>query len=43
MKVVQPGEDREKMVKFGDLSKSAGVVNAYEAIKLADKMYGKKK
>jgi cell wall-associated protease len=42
MKVAQPG-DSEKMVKFGDLSKSAGVVNAYEAIKLADKMYGKKK
>jgi cell wall-associated protease len=42
MKVAQPGED-EKMVKFTELSKSAGVVNAYEALKLAEKMYGKKK
>jgi subtilisin family serine protease len=43
MKVAQPGdfEDEAPLIKFGELSKSAGVVNAYEAIKLAEKKYSK--
>lgn len=39
--VKQPNDRRdeeEKIVKFGSLSKSGGIVNAYEALKLAEKM-----
>ena len=35
-KVSKPGSKEEK-IKFSDLSKTGGVVNAYEAIKLAEK------
>lgn len=44
--VLKPGmsmEDEDGMVKFGELSKTAGVVNAYNAVKLADKTKGKRK
>jgi subtilisin family serine protease len=40
LKVMQPGRGQQerKKVKFNTLSKSGGVVNAYEAMKLADKI-----
>ncbi len=31
-------DDEEKIVKFGSLSKTGGIVNVYEALKLAEKM-----
>ena len=31
-------DEEEKIVKFGTLSKSGGVVNVYEALKLAKEM-----
>lgn len=34
--------DERETVKFGDLSKSGGIVNAYEALKAADKYYNLK-
>ena len=41
LKVLQPGftPDRKK-AKLKDLSKSGGIVNAYEALKKADELYG---
>jgi subtilisin family serine protease len=44
LKVLQPGRGKEerKRVKFNTLSKSGGIVNAYEAMKLADKTSGAK-
>jgi subtilisin family serine protease len=41
LKVLEPGfgEEREKS-RFKELSKSGGVLNAYEALKKADKLYG---
>jgi subtilisin family serine protease len=41
-KVNKPGEDKSETVAFGDLSISGGVVNAYEAVKLAESMAGQK-
>ena len=42
LKVLQPGrEEKRGKVKFNELSKSGGVVNAYEALKKADELYGK--
>lgn len=40
LKVLEPGrsEDRKK-VKFSQLSRSGGIVNAYDAIKKADELY----
>ena len=39
VEVVLPGNEKEdKKVKFGELSKTGGIVNAYEALKLAEKM-----
>ncbi|RUA26488.1 MAG: peptidase S8 [Bacteroidetes bacterium] len=38
-KVLLPGDEKKK-TKFKKLSKTAGVVNAYEALKLAEEMYG---
>ena len=35
LKVIKPGS--EDKVKFSDLSKTGGIINAYEAVKLADK------
>ena len=40
-KVLLPGSDRKK-TKFKKLSNTAGVVNAYEAMKLAEELYGEK-
>ncbi|MCK5856074.1 MAG: S8 family peptidase [Bacteroidales bacterium] len=40
-KVLIPGSDKKK-TKFKKLSKTAGVVNAYEAMKLAESLYGNK-
>ncbi|MBP8791647.1 MAG: S8 family peptidase [Lutibacter sp.] len=40
-KVIKPGE-KEEMVPFSDLSVSGSVVNAYNALILADKMVNKK-
>ena len=40
-KVIKPGE-KEMMVPFSDLSVSGSVVNAYNALLLADKMVNKK-
>ncbi len=40
-RVARPGTkpgDKDRYVKFEDLGKNAGIVNLYEAIKLADKM-----
>lgn len=39
LKVKQPGS--EALVNFGSLSATGGVVNAYEALKLAESRYGK--
>lgn len=42
-KVIRPGakkSDKDRYVKFEDLGKNAGIINLYEAIKLADKMNG---
>jgi subtilisin family serine protease len=41
-KVNKPGEEKGETVSFGDLSISGGVVNAYEAVKLAESMAGQK-
>lgn len=39
-KVLTPGFEKErKKTRFTDLSKSGGIVNAYEALKKADKLY----
>ena len=38
--VKKPGAP-DTMVSYSDLCKSAGIVNVYNAIKLADKKYGK--
>ena len=40
-KVKQPGTD--DMVNLGDISKTGGIVNAYEALKLASTLKGEKK
>jgi subtilisin family serine protease len=40
-KVLLPGSDKKK-TKFKKLSNTAGVVNAYEAMKLAEELYGGK-
>jgi subtilisin family serine protease len=40
-KVIKPGSDEEE-VKLSDISKSGGVVNAYEAIKLAGTLKGER-
>lgn len=40
-KVVKPGT-KDEMVKFGDLSKTGGIVNLYEAVKLAETTVKKK-
>ena len=40
-KVLKPGTD--KMVTFGQLSVTGGIINAYEAVKLAATVKGKKK
>lgn len=42
-KVKKPGGEKDEMVELSELSRTGGIVNAYEAIKLADEMYGKKK
>ncbi len=42
-KVIKPGSKRgakDRYVKFEELGKNAGIINLYEAIKLADKMNG---
>ncbi len=41
-KVIKPGSkkgDKDRYIKFQDLGKNGGIVNLYEAVKLADKMY----
>ncbi|KLT71793.1 hypothetical protein AB674_00740 [Flavobacterium sp. ABG] len=43
LKVLVPGENEETLRSFNELSKSGGVVNAYNAIQLADKMSKKTK
>ncbi len=40
LKVYQPGS--MKLTDFSDLSSTGGIVNAYEAVKLAEEMHGKK-
>ena len=42
LKVLEPGraKDDRKKTKFTSLSKSGGVVNAYEALKKADELFG---
>lgn len=35
LKVSKPGKDEPQEVKFGELSSTGGIVNAYEAVKLA--------
>ena len=40
-KIFLPGEPG-KIVRFGDISVTGGVVNAYRALKLAEKVYAKK-
>lgn len=42
LQVNAPGSDDKKQVKFGDLSITGGVVNLYDAIKLAETMSKKK-
>ncbi|MNE12450.1 Thermophilic serine proteinase precursor [compost metagenome] len=42
LQVNAPGSEDKKQVKFGDLSVTGGVVNLYDAIKLADAMSKKK-
>ncbi|MGD1843588.1 MAG: S8 family peptidase [Thermonemataceae bacterium] len=37
-KVNLPGSDNKEMVPFGELSVSGGIVNAFEAVKMADAM-----
>lgn len=42
-KVIKPGSkkgSKDRYVKFEELGKNAGIINLYEAIKLADKMNG---
>jgi cell wall-associated protease len=39
-KVVVPGG--EEMIDFSNLSNTGGIINAYEAVKMADKKFGKK-
>lgn len=39
-KVFLPGSDKKKKVKMTELCKTGGIVNAYEALKMADKMAG---
>ncbi|CAA9309794.1 MAG: Protease precursor [uncultured Cytophagales bacterium] len=41
-KVNKPGEEKDQTISFGDLSISGGVVNAYEAVKLAESMAAQK-
>jgi subtilisin family serine protease len=41
-KVNKPGEEKGETVAFGDLSISGGIINAYEAVKLAESMTGQK-
>ena len=46
LQVDKPGENEgdPEMIAFGELSITGGIVNAYEAVKLADSMkVGKKK
>jgi cell wall-associated protease len=41
-KIIKPGSkkgDKDRYVKFEELGKNAGMINLYEAVKLADKMY----
>ena len=40
-KTIIPGSSKKK-TKFKKLSTSAGIVNAYNALKMADELYGKK-
>jgi len=40
LKVVEPGSDKERMIT--ELSKTGGIVNAYEAIKLASTLKGER-
>ncbi len=40
-KVIKPGTEDE-MIEFNELSKTGGIVNLYEAIKLAEKMFPSK-
>ncbi len=42
LKVLKPGSN-EEMVPFGELSRTAGIVNLYEAVKLAEKVVKNKK
>jgi subtilisin family serine protease len=39
LKVNEPGTEKKKKVKFKDLSKSGGVLNAFDALKLADQLH----
>lgn len=42
LKVNEPGSgEKKKTTRFSELSKCGGVVNAYEALKKADELYGK--
>jgi cell wall-associated protease len=42
LKVVRPGTENEK-VKFSELSETGGLINAYEAVKMAESMAAKHK
>jgi subtilisin family serine protease len=41
-KVNKPGEEKGETVAFGDLSISGGIINAYEAVRLAESMSAQK-
>ncbi len=41
-KVNKPGEEKGETIAFGDLSMSGGIINAYEAVKLAESMSAQK-
>jgi subtilisin family serine protease len=36
-KVIKPGSEKDELVKFDKLSRNAGIVNMYEAVKMAEK------
>ena len=41
--IKRPGsDDSDPMIEFSELSVSGGIINAYEAVKMADKKWGKK-
>jgi hypothetical protein len=40
--VVKPGSDTGEEVPFGSLSATGGIVNAYEAVRMAEQMSGQK-